>query len=83
MDATSYRSIDSPPPGSSTVHDGPDGPGGDSLPLTIAEGFASGDHVRLFGRWANVQLTPDTNDRRSARMFVIERHVALRRAQQE
>jgi hypothetical protein len=56
------------------IHDGPDVPGNESLPIIIAEGFASGDHVRVFGRWANVQLTPETDDWPSGRMFVIERY---------
>lgn len=54
--------------------DGPEVPGDASFPITIAEGFASGDHVRLLGRWANVQLTPEADDWRSDRMFVIERY---------
>lgn len=56
------------------IHDGPDVHGDESLPITIAQGFASGDHARLFGQWANVQLTLEADDWPSGRMFVIERH---------
>jgi hypothetical protein len=56
-------------------HDVTHPPGDEALPVVIAEEFAPGCRVRLFGRWANVHLVP-TDDPwwPNGRMFVVERY---------
>ena len=57
------------------IQDGPRPTTGLTLPETIAEAVDAGCHVRLFGRWANVQLMPPAEDDwPSGRMFVIDRY---------
>jgi hypothetical protein len=51
-----------------------DGTSGDeSLAIDLAE-MTPGCRVRLFGRWANVNLEPEDDDTWNGRMFVIERY---------